>query len=81
MARQALLGDDEQRVAFGAADGVRERVVQLGLVRVVRVRGRVMFGDHGDIVRSDTEPRQIMHELGIAATHAGGERTKTRSRD
>ena len=50
VAGKRLLRDHEQRVAVGAADGVGQRVVQLGFVRVVGVGGRVVLGDHGDVV-------------------------------
>ena len=41
VAGKRLLRDHEQRVAVGAADGVGQRVVQLGFVRVVGVGGCV----------------------------------------
>ena len=50
VAGKRLLRDHEQRVAVGAADGVGQRVVQLGFVRVVGVGGRVVLGDHGYVV-------------------------------
>ena len=55
--------------------------MQLGLVRIVGVGGRVMLGDHGDVVRGHAESGQIVHQLGILATHAGGKRSQSRSRD
>ena len=81
VAGERLLGDHEQRVAVGAADGVGQRVVQFGLVRVVGVGGRVVLGDHGDVVRRDAELGEVMHELGVLASHARCERAQSRSRD
>ena len=81
VAGERLLGDHEQRVAVRAADGVRQRVVQLGLVRVVRVGGRVVLGDHGDVVGGDAERGQIVHELRVAAAEASRQGAEARGRD
>ena len=81
VAGERLLRDHEQRLAVLAAYGVGQRVVQLGLVGVVRVRGGVVLRHDGDVVGVDSEPCQVTHELRRAATHAGGQGAETGCRD
>ena len=81
MAGERLLRDHEQRVAFRTPDGVGQRVVQLGFVRIVGVGGRVVLGYHGDVVRAHTELGEIAHQLGAFAAHTRGKRTQARSRN
>ena len=79
--RQALLRHDVQRIARRAADGMLDRVVQFGFIGIVGVRGCVVLGDHGDVVRRHAELRQVAHQHGVLAALRSRERAESGSRD
>ncbi len=79
--RQRLLGNDVQRVARSSADRFCQAIVKLCLIRVVGVRGRVVLGQHGDVVRCHTELCEVARQLRVRATSASCQRTESRSRD
>ena len=79
--REGLLRDDQQRVTGGAAQRHADAGVQIRLVRVVRVRGRVVLGHEGHIVDPHAELCEVTSDDRVTPAACHREGTQTGGRD
>ena len=80
--REGLLRDDEQRVAGGAAQRHADAGVQIRLVGIVGVRGRVVLGHEGHVVDTHAELSEVAGDDRVtsAACHREGTQSGRRNR-